>query len=63
MQTDIDEVVHVKFKGTMAELLVKLNPNKYEKFKEMENGTMALYIVLKRHSMECLELHCFSGRN
>ena len=36
MQADIDEVVHVKFKGTMAELLVKLDPNKYEKFIEME---------------------------
>ena len=40
MQADIDEVVHMKFKGTMAELLVKLDPNKYEKFIELENGTM-----------------------
>ena len=48
MQADIDEVVHVKFKGTTAELVVKLDPDKYEKFIEMENGTMALYVVLKK---------------
>jgi hypothetical protein len=26
MQADIDEVVHVKFEGEMAEMLVKLDP-------------------------------------
>jgi hypothetical protein len=38
MQADIDEVVHVKFEGEMAEMLVKLDPALYRKFVKDENG-------------------------
>eukprot|EP00957_Ditylum_brightwellii_P056140 4256399-Ditylum_brightwellii.AAC.1 len=38
MQADMDEVVHMKLKGTMAELLVKLDPGMYRKYIRTENG-------------------------
>ncbi len=38
MQADIDEVVHVKFEGEIAEMLVKLDPKLYRKYVKDENG-------------------------
>jgi hypothetical protein len=38
MQADIDEVVHVKFEGKIAEMLVKLDPQLYRKYVKDENG-------------------------
>jgi hypothetical protein len=32
MQADMDELVHLKLEGTMAELLVKINPKMYQKY-------------------------------
>eukprot|EP00957_Ditylum_brightwellii_P086486 6580771-Ditylum_brightwellii.AAC.1 len=38
MQADMDEVVHMKIKGTMAELLTKLDPKLYRQNLRSENG-------------------------
>jgi hypothetical protein len=38
MQADIDEVVHVKFEGKIAEMLVKLDPQLYRKYVKDKNG-------------------------
>jgi hypothetical protein len=46
MQADIDEVVHVKFEGEMAEMLVKMDPKLYRKFVKNENGKTVLYVEL-----------------
>jgi hypothetical protein len=46
MQADIDEVVHVKFEGEMAEMLVKLDPKLYRKYVKNENGKSVLYVEL-----------------
>ena len=46
MQADIDEVVHVKFEGEIAEMLVKLDPKLYRKFVRDENGKTVLYVEL-----------------
>jgi hypothetical protein len=32
MQVDMDEIVHMRLEGTMADLVVKLPPETYEKF-------------------------------
>jgi hypothetical protein len=32
MQADMDEVVHVKLEGTMAELMVRLDPKLYRQY-------------------------------
>jgi hypothetical protein len=46
MQADIDEVVHVKFEGEMAEMLVRLDPKLYRKYVKDENGKSVLYVEL-----------------
>jgi hypothetical protein len=46
MQADIDEVVHVKFEGEIAEMLVKLDPQLYRKYVKDENGKSVLYVEL-----------------
>ena len=46
MQADIDEVVHVKFEGEIAEMLVKLDPQLYRKYVKDENGKTVLYVEL-----------------
>jgi hypothetical protein len=37
MQADIDEVVHVKFEGERAEMLVKMDPKLHRKWIKEEN--------------------------
>ncbi len=46
MQADIDEVVHVKFEGEIAEMLVRLDPKMYQKYVKDEHGKSVLYVEL-----------------
>ena len=46
MQADIDEVVHVRFEGKIAEMLVKMDPKLYRKYVKDENGKTVLYVEL-----------------
>ena len=46
MQADMDEIVHVKFEGEIAEMLVKLDPKLYRKFIKDEHGKPVLYVEL-----------------
>ena len=46
MQADIDEVIHVKFEGEIAEMLVKMDPKLYRKYVKDENGKTVLYVEL-----------------
>jgi len=46
LQSEMNEVIHVHLKGTMAELLVKLDPDTYNTYTIMENGKMMIYMVL-----------------
>jgi hypothetical protein len=46
MQADIDEVVHVKFEGETAEMLVKLDPKLHWKYVKDENGKTVLHVEL-----------------
>jgi hypothetical protein len=49
MQTDIDEVVHVRLEGAMARLLVKVNPKLYEQYLEKDkNGKPVMYVKLRK---------------
>jgi len=48
MQADMDEVIHMKLEGPLAELLTKVNPAKYEKFIEIEKGKPVMYVLLKK---------------
>jgi hypothetical protein len=46
MQADMDEVVHVRLQGRMAELLAKLDPALYSKYIVQENGRAVIYVRL-----------------
>jgi Reverse transcriptase (RNA-dependent DNA polymerase) len=48
MQADMDELVHMRLEGTMAELLVKLDPKLYRKYIQTINGKQVLYVELKK---------------
>jgi hypothetical protein len=48
MQVDIDEVVHMKMEGKMAELLVKIDPKLHQKYVQIEKGKHVLYVQLKQ---------------
>ena len=48
MQADMDELVHMRLEGTMAELLVKLDPKLYRKYVQTVNGQQVLYVELKK---------------
>jgi hypothetical protein len=48
MQADMDDIVHMKLEGTMAELLVKIDPILYRKYIQNENGKPVLYVALKK---------------
>jgi hypothetical protein len=48
MQSDMDELVHVKLEGLMAELLARVDPGKYQWFIEIENGRLVLYVELAK---------------
>jgi hypothetical protein len=46
MQADIDEVVHVKFEGEIAEMLVRMDPKMYRKYIKDEHGKTVMYVEL-----------------
>ena len=48
MQADMEDIVHMKLEGTMAELLVKIDPELYQKYIQVENGKTVLYVELRK---------------
>lgn len=48
MHADMDEIVHVKLVGKMAELLVMADPKLYRKYIKIENGKPVLYAKLRK---------------
>jgi hypothetical protein len=48
MQADMEDLVHMKLEGKMAELLVKLDPKLYRKYVQTHNGKEVLYVELKK---------------
>jgi hypothetical protein len=48
MQAVMDELVHMRLDGKMAELLIRIDPELYQKYVVYENGKPVLYVVLKK---------------
>ena len=48
MHADMDDTVHIKLVGKMAELLVLADPKLYRKFVKIENGKPVLYAKLRK---------------
>jgi hypothetical protein len=46
MQTDFDEIVHVRFEGEIAEMLVKMDPKIYRKYAKDEDIKSVMYVEL-----------------
>ena len=47
MQTDMDnKIVHIKFQGAMADLLIKIAPKVYGPYAIVENGQTTIYVQL-----------------
>ena len=62
MQADIDELIHVKLVGELADLLIKVDPS-YSKFVTYENGKRSFTQNLTKLYMVLCKLHYCSGRN
>jgi Reverse transcriptase (RNA-dependent DNA polymerase) len=48
MQTNIDELIHVRMDGELAELLAKIDPGLYEKYMVPEGKKRAIYLRLTK---------------
>jgi hypothetical protein len=49
MQTDVDEVIHVRLEGPLALLLAKVDPKLYDKYlKQDKKGKTVMYVKLKK---------------
>jgi hypothetical protein len=51
MQTDMEDTVHMVLEGTMAELLVKLDPKLYRKYIQVKNGKPVMYVQLSKKAL------------
>ena len=47
MHSDIDELIHIKLEGELADLLIRLDPT-YEQFVTMEHGKRVIYAKLNK---------------
>ena len=49
MQSDLEgEDMHMKLEGGMVQILERIDPNLYSKYKKSENGKTVLYVKLKK---------------
>jgi hypothetical protein len=48
MQAEMDEMVHMRLEGKMAELFVRIDPTKYERYVVYVNGKAIIYVRLKK---------------
>ena len=61
MQADIDEVVHVKFEGEIAEMLLKMDPKLYRKYVKIKKENWSYMLSYWRLYTEQWRLHSYSG--
>jgi len=60
MQAEMNDTVHVKVEGSLAELLVKIDPRLYQKYLS-ENGKSVLYVRLNKAFMVPSRQPCCFG--
>jgi len=48
MKADMDDVVHMRIEGSMADLLIRLDPDYYGQFVETKGNKKVLYLLLKK---------------
>ena len=47
-EQEIGERIIMKIRGTLLEILVEIDPEKYDKYVELENGRKTLYVIMLR---------------
>ena len=52
---EMDNEVHVVFRGTLAEMMVMANPELYRTFVSYETGNPVLYVRLQKSLYGCLK--------
>ena len=62
MQVDIDEQIHVRLDGELAELLMKVDPT-YKQFVAYERNKPVIYTELDKALYVHYKQLCYSGRN
>ena len=55
MRADMDDEVHVVFRGTLAEMIVMVDPALYQPFVSYETGNLVLYVRLQKALYGCLK--------
>ena len=55
LSADMDDEVHVVFRGTLAEIMVASNPALYRPFVSYETGKAVLYVRMKKALYGCLK--------
>ena len=48
LSADMDDEVHVVFRGTLAEMMVMVDPALYQSFVSYETGKLVLYVQLNK---------------
>ena len=48
MHADMDELIHMKIEGALAELLVRVDPETYGPYMTVENGKKVIYVQLTK---------------
>ena len=48
MHADMDELIHLKLEGPLAELLTRVDPKLYSKYMDEENGRNVIYLELTK---------------
>jgi len=62
LHADMKENMHMLLEGTVAEMIMKLDPLMYKKhIWYNKKGKPMMYVQLKKHCMGLYKLHCFSG--
>ena len=55
LSADMDDEVQVMFKGTLAEMIVMVDPALYQPFVSYETGKLVLYVRLQKALYGCLK--------
>lgn len=63
MHTDMDDLVHMRLEGTMAELVVTLDPALYRKYIINEHEKTVLYVEFRKTRLYAVpsKPHYYSG--
>eukprot|EP00957_Ditylum_brightwellii_P070496 5356911-Ditylum_brightwellii.AAC.1 len=63
MRADMDELINMKIKVSMAELLVEIDPKMYSKYLRTERGKLVLYVRLQKVFYVTIKAALLFGEN